>query len=272
MQPGPFQPLQRTLRELSRGTERVEELAGGVYRFCGFIHFAGAGEIITSIEFPVMFLEHPSFSFGGELEPNSPIQNGRLPTISGMVKDWKYSTREDTGNPQYLGATFMIVVSGLPDQLVVFHFQIEAKGQRVDVPYVVPEYHPLLGDLWVNAVVTDPPAPWTVGQGFGPVYVGANDLDPSTLVMTVDGGPPVPIDPSTSPVFYGNIVFLDYAAGLLGAPVHSGMDMVYFPDPYNGPQLGLGPHTVVVSCADVNGLTDTRTYVITAVPSAGGGF
>jgi hypothetical protein len=46
----------------------------------------------------------------------------------------------------------------------------------------------LLGDLWVNGVVTDPPAVLNSGgEGFGPVYLGPADLDTSSLVFKVDG-------------------------------------------------------------------------------------
>jgi hypothetical protein len=132
MQPGPYENLPRLLNDRLVTPDRIDEIAGGVFRYCAFIEFdgPGAGEWVIPVAFPIVFVEKPNFGFGGELRENSPIQNGRLPTVSGIVKDWQIVASPDTGRPQYKGATLLIVVTGVPQQQFTFHYTMEAHGLR----------------------------------------------------------------------------------------------------------------------------------------------
>lgn len=259
LMPGPYQPLAVTVRQMQPSDERAQELAAGVHKVSGFIKLpTGAGEHIVPVDFPVMFFQKPSFSFGAELAPNSPIHNGRLPTVSAVVKDWKYGTRPDTGLRDYVGASFIIVTTGVPDQLLIFHYQLEGPG--ILVPAGTPTgAHPLLGTPFGNT---------SIGMGgsvWGADYIGTADFDPASVVFRIDGKP-VPVDPNyASPSSYENVFFFEpetFAVGYFstGAVIGTLLPL----------EIAVGPHTAFVSVTDVNGQTDSQTYTFTVPPGTGG--
>jgi hypothetical protein len=163
--PGPYEPVQAALAAAQASNDQVDDIGGGVFRLCGFLEFDGAGELLVSVVFPITFIDKPVFVFGGELRENSPFHNGRFPTISGIVKDWKFTTKVDTGQRQYTGCSFAIVATGHPDQQVIFHYMLEGPAFRNEQNMV--DQHPLLGQTLSDSGVgasphinagTSPPA------------------------------------------------------------------------------------------------------------------
>lgn len=128
--PKMFRPLAVTLVQRAQDVDRIEDMGGGIHRVCGTIQLDGAGEIVVAVNFPVTFIEKPSISDGGEMGPSSALQNGSFPTVNGIVKDWKWTVRADTGVRFYAGASFAIKVTGQPEQSVFYHYQMEGRALR----------------------------------------------------------------------------------------------------------------------------------------------
>lgn len=266
--PGPYQSVHVVLRQQNEEDKRVEDIGGGIFRLCGFIEFDGVGELLVPVTFPLTFTQKPSFSFGGELRENSPIQNGNLPTVSGNAVTWRYKTNPQTGQRLYSGTSFAIVTTGHPDQLFCFHYQLEGPAIRDTNPSepVEPTVH-LLGDLWVNGVIDDPPPSLVSSGAIGPQYIGEADLDTATVLYAIDGGAAKLVDASSAPdtgtkVFFGNLGFTH-----VGAPVHTG-DLILYAATGD---LANGGHTLSVTVTDVEGHTENKTWSFTVYGAGGGG-
>jgi hypothetical protein len=126
----PFRPLATTLDERRVDIDRVEQMAGGVFRVAGFVIIQEPGELLVPVKFPIRFMEKPSFSFGGEVAPNSPVQAGKYPTLSVLVRNWQFEIQPQTGARWYVGATLLSVSTGIDGQTMEVHYQLEGRGLR----------------------------------------------------------------------------------------------------------------------------------------------
>lgn len=115
-----------------RSVNPLQGFQGRQLEVVGLIEIVGAGEATVDVSFPVRFVEHPSFSFGGEMVENSAITAGQHPTISIMVLRWM--TEEATPGTLeqdqqiFVGASLIIVTTGIPDQRQRAHFQVRGRG------------------------------------------------------------------------------------------------------------------------------------------------
>jgi hypothetical protein len=94
----------------------------------GFIQVNGAGEALQDVNFPVWFVEKPTFTFGGELmDGHSPIKT-KFPTISVMVARWNKEKRGYAN--YYVGASLAIVTTGDVTQQIIVHWSTVGKAIR----------------------------------------------------------------------------------------------------------------------------------------------
>lgn len=244
LNPGPYEPLNVTLNDQSE-RQQVDELAGGVFRLCGEVDFQGAGELIAAVEFPIVFTEKPSFVFGGELRENSPVQNGRLPTISGIIKDWRFKTDLSTGRRIYTGASFIIVTTGDRDQLMTFHYQLEAPALNEPTSALLSTAPVLLGATFPPGY---PPAPHSPGDGIGIMYIGDADLVALQTMFKIDNQI---LNPGTDLFFF-------HDDATFSPPPPWKNTIIYAQSPLS---LQGGNHQITVTVRTVDGDEDTRVWI-----------
>lgn len=116
--------------EARRGAaNRLDSITGKLHCIQGFIEIIGSGEALLDVNFPVWFLEHPNFTFGGEMAPNQILTAGQYPMLSILVHRW--AMREfPAGVSYYSGATLIVVSSGADDQRLIGHWRAEGKALR----------------------------------------------------------------------------------------------------------------------------------------------
>lgn len=255
--PGPYQPVSQALREVGKQDDpQISELAAGLYRVCGTIDFIGAGELTEAVDFPVQFTEKPSFVCGGELRPNSPMISGSLPTVSGIVGNWKQSRDSQHGYPTFTGCTFLIVATGHPDQLLTFHYQLEGAGDRKSVTSTGPS---LLGDFRPAGT---PPTPGSGGSGIGIRYTGEADLIPEQINFKIDGQS---LNPAPPPA--GSLFLYHEDTGLSAPPYHGPGLVIYAILPMN---MRDGIHNFSVLVTDVNGHQDKVIWQVPILTARSG--
>jgi hypothetical protein len=108
---------------------RIEAMTGKVHRVQGFFTLTGAGERSVEVDFPVWFVENPVLTFGGELAPNEFPEAGYYPTVSVVVLAWKLKTPTPEVN-YYVGAHLGAVTTGKAAQVLIVHWQVEARALR----------------------------------------------------------------------------------------------------------------------------------------------
>jgi hypothetical protein len=121
------------VRTVQGGTEarraQVEQgrnVQAKIYQVYGRMDFSGAGETTFSTSFPVMFLESPQLSFGGELGANQILTAGKFPRVNVMIRSW--STTRRAGALYYVGAELIVVADGPTDMVGIVHWQVEGAG------------------------------------------------------------------------------------------------------------------------------------------------
>lgn len=122
--------------EIRRGeVDRIAAQGAQYFKITGEIEADGVGEAAHTVDFPCLFTDKPSFSFGPELGAGQVVVTGSLPTGSMVVLNWQESVRDD-GTVIYSGATFAMVTTGPADQVMVFQWHMEGIGLRNPVPNV----------------------------------------------------------------------------------------------------------------------------------------
>lgn len=122
---GPGDAFERRRGEV----ERVSKAGPQYEKVSGEIQMPDVGETSISVNFPVFFVDKPSFSWGAELYPGSPVEITNLPTASCVVLLWHTRVRDD-GTSIYVGAQFALVATGPASQVTIFQWHVEGVALR----------------------------------------------------------------------------------------------------------------------------------------------
>lgn len=116
--------------EARRGTaNRLDAITGKLHSVQGFIDIIGSGEAILDVNFPVWFLEKPTFTFGAEMAPDQVLTTGQYPMVSIIVHRWAMKDFPQ-GVSYFAGATLIIVTTGTDEQKLIGHWQAQGKALR----------------------------------------------------------------------------------------------------------------------------------------------
>lgn len=116
--------------ETRRGeVERIHAAGAQYFKVSGEIQVIDPGETAIIVNFPVIFVDKPAFSFGPTLDDGQPIQIGSLPTCSVVVISWQERIRDDD-TVLYVGAQFAIVTTGPENQVMLVQWHMEGIGLR----------------------------------------------------------------------------------------------------------------------------------------------
>lgn len=90
------------------------------------------GEATINVPFPIWYVEEPNVSFGAELYPNSPLVPGRFPTCDAMVLNWELKEPDGVGagRKYWIGATLLVVTTGVTGQRIYVHYRMEGVALR----------------------------------------------------------------------------------------------------------------------------------------------
>jgi hypothetical protein len=93
----------------------------------------GVGEATVEVKFPAIYLEAPTFTFGGELAEGSVLAPGRFPTISAVVSRWDVHEPDlelfgQTMRIHYRGAILAIVTTGPSDTDLYLHWTFTGRA------------------------------------------------------------------------------------------------------------------------------------------------
>jgi hypothetical protein len=94
----------------------------------GRVLVKGVGESTIAVNFPVWYIEVPTFTFGGELSEGHPPMDGQYPVFSASVMKWRVLRPDRTLNTgglrkYYRGARLALVQFGPDAQDFWFHWQ-----------------------------------------------------------------------------------------------------------------------------------------------------
>lgn len=127
-------PLQTEVHgalEVRRGDiDRVEEVAGGIFKSAIFLDIAGAGETFANIQFSVRFVEQPTLTTGWNMMRNQKLIPGNFPVCSAGVYVWQYGIKNDNGAYYYDGATMAITTIGPVNLHLTMHLVFEGRAVR----------------------------------------------------------------------------------------------------------------------------------------------
>jgi len=93
----------------------------------------GVGEATVDVPFPVIYLEAPTFTFGGELAEGSALEPTNFPTISAIVFAWDINEPDldltgQTMRIHYRGARLAIVTTGPTSTDMYLHWQFTGRA------------------------------------------------------------------------------------------------------------------------------------------------
>lgn len=117
---------------LERRRSQVEEYGNVAIKYSiveGTIPLEGTGEAVTTVNFPIQFVEKPIFGFGHELEDNSWPESGTFPTASVTVVSWTVVARDES-RKYFAGAEIALVVTGAEAMKSSVHFQFSGRAFR----------------------------------------------------------------------------------------------------------------------------------------------
>lgn len=111
---------------------RVNDFLIKPNRLSGFyeIEFVGTAneqEVAVDVEFPIWFVDRPSFTFGGELVRDI-LVDGSFPTISAVVVGWTKTHDVRPGGGYYIGARIAVVASGREGEQMILHWVMDGKA------------------------------------------------------------------------------------------------------------------------------------------------
>lgn len=125
--------LQLAQRNQQIDADRVGSVTDRIIRLYGLIDVNDTGEALVDISFAALFIEVPSYSRGWQLAEGQVVAAGSYPTMDMGVHSFTYDTSSN-GLRYYTGAKMIFVVTGIPDQRLIAHYQFEG---RAIVPPVV---------------------------------------------------------------------------------------------------------------------------------------
>lgn len=104
-----------------------KSMEGRVHSVSGSVELSTTGEATVDVNFPVIFVERPNFTFGGGVLPGSVLTDGSFPRINGAVVAWQTQKANDSlvENVRYTGVTLSIVSYGTQDQRFFLDFRFE---------------------------------------------------------------------------------------------------------------------------------------------------
>jgi len=121
----------RKVQQRKAEAARASEQGATVYSVNGLFLISGVGEVSSTVNFPVKFIERPNVNFCGELQQSSPIVTGNFPTVSVVVGDW---VRQETSTRRlFVGAKLLVVTHGPATQAMWIHWS--ATGVAISNPY-----------------------------------------------------------------------------------------------------------------------------------------
>ncbi len=90
----------------------------------------GAGESLKLVNFPVRFIQRPSFTTGGEMHLDSRVVGSTFPTMSCVVNDWLLDPPEPTDYSKvyFVGAQLAVVTTGPRTQRMWIHWRASGKA------------------------------------------------------------------------------------------------------------------------------------------------
>lgn len=121
----PQYALERRRQEL----ERVDNSSIKHTVVTGTVKVKGSGEVTVDFDFPVQFVEKPTFTFGAELGMNHSPVAGSFPVSSATVVGWNLKEKSDQ-RKYYIGCTLAVVALGATDQRVLIHCVFQGKAFR----------------------------------------------------------------------------------------------------------------------------------------------
>lgn len=125
--PGASGRLQHAQRKQQIDTEHLASVTDRIIRLYGLVDVVGTGEGLFDIAFAALFLEIPSFSRGWQMAEGEVIETGSFPTLNMGVHSFTYN-ESPSGIRYYTGAKMILVVTGLPAQRLIAHYQFEARA------------------------------------------------------------------------------------------------------------------------------------------------
>lgn len=98
----------------------------------------GSGEALRTVSFPVIFIQIPNMTYGGELNLDSHAVAGSFPIMSAVVNKWEtnppieISITTDYSKVYFIGAELAIVTTGPVGQRMWIHWR--ASGRAIVGP------------------------------------------------------------------------------------------------------------------------------------------
>src|SRR5687767_3614383 len=86
--PDPRLRIQRAFESRRGEVERVAQLGVQIYTVTEFVQVDGTGQNIGDVNFPVQFIEKPSFWSGFVMGPNEAVDADDIPRTSALVLEW----------------------------------------------------------------------------------------------------------------------------------------------------------------------------------------
>lgn len=119
--------LQHAQRSQQIDTDRISSVTDRIIRLYGLIDVGGTGEALVDIVFAAQFIEVPSYSSGWQLAEGQVVTTGSFPTLNMGVHSFTYN-ESPSGIRYYTGAKMILVVTGLPTQQLIAHYQFEGRA------------------------------------------------------------------------------------------------------------------------------------------------
>ena len=117
----------------TRDVARNREVRAAEHVIKGRTKVLGVGETTVEVRFPVIYLETPTFTFGGELAEGSSLTAGQFPTVSAVVSRWNVDEPDlelfgQTMRIHYRGAILAIVTTGPTNTDVYLHWAFTGRA------------------------------------------------------------------------------------------------------------------------------------------------
>lgn len=90
----------------------------------------GPGEALQSVNFPIVFIARPTWTYGGELHIDTVPVAGKYPTISCVINRWITDpiAPTDYSKIYFVGANLLITTTGPPTQRMWVHWRASGRA------------------------------------------------------------------------------------------------------------------------------------------------
>lgn len=119
--------LQQSMRISASDRQKIDSVTDRIIKLYGLIETIGTGEALFDISFAAQFLELPSYSRGWHLSEGQVVSTGSYPSCDMGVHSFAYETKPN-GIRYYTGAKMLFVITGIPGQRIVSHYQFEGRA------------------------------------------------------------------------------------------------------------------------------------------------